>query len=37
MSAMVAFFVGLSVGLAVAALIGAWLLRKVGELLTLRW
>lgn len=37
MSAMVAFFFGLSVGLAAAVAVGAWLLRKVGELLTIRW
>lgn len=37
MSAMIAFFVGLSIGLTIAALIGAWLLRKVGELITPRW
>ena len=37
MSATVAFFLGLSVGLVIVGLIAAWFLRKIGELLTIRW
>lgn len=37
MSAMIAFFLGLSVGIAAALCVAAWALCKIGDMLTLRW